>query len=106
MEDNEKVFSVTYEIVCIPDITLIKNRIGSTGGLGGLLELHNSFLRIWNKKCLMSNASLHLFYEYIPSEDDRSEEIYGVLSISQYISIVLIVIGGIGCRNFLINRVN
>lgn len=75
MEDNEKVFSVTYEIVCIPDITLIKNRIGSTGGLGGLLELHNSFLRIWNKKCLMSNASLHLFYEYIPSEDDRSEEI-------------------------------
>lgn len=23
----------------------------------------------------MSNASLHLFYEYIPSEDDRSEEI-------------------------------
>lgn len=75
MEDNEKIFSVTYEIVCIPDITLIKNRIGSTGGLGGLLELHNSFLRIWNKKCLMSNASLHLFYEYIPSEDDRSEEI-------------------------------
>lgn len=75
MEDNEKVFSVTYEIVCIPDITLIKNRIGSTGGLGGLLELHNSFLRIWNKKCLMSNASLHLLYEYIPSEDDRSEEI-------------------------------
>ena len=75
MEDNEKVFSVTYEIVCIPDITLIKNRIGSTGGLGGLLELHNSFLRIWNKKCLMSNAPLHLFYEYIPSEDDRSEEI-------------------------------
>lgn len=75
MEDNEKVFSVTYEIVCIPDITLIKNRIGSTGGLGGLLELHNSFLRIWNKKCLMSNVSLHLFYEYIPSEDDRSEEI-------------------------------
>lgn len=75
MEDNEKVFSVTYEIVCIPDMTLIKNRIGSTGGLGGLLELHNSFLRIWNKKCLMSNASLHLFYEYIPSEDDRSEEI-------------------------------
>lgn len=75
MEDNEKIFSVTYEIVCIPDITLIKNRIGSTGGLGGLLELHNSFLRIWNKKCLMSNASLHLFYEYIPLEDDRSEEI-------------------------------
>lgn len=75
MEDNEKIFSVTYEIVCIPDITLIKNRIGSTGGLGGLLELHNSFLRIWNKKCLMSNASLHLLYEYIPSEDDRSEEI-------------------------------
>lgn len=75
MEDNEKIFSVTYEIVCIPDITLIKNRIGSTGGLGGLLELHNSFLRIWNKKCLMSNASLHLFYEYIPSEEDRSEEI-------------------------------
>ncbi len=69
MEDNEKVFSVTYEIVCIPDITLIKNRIGSTGGLGGLLELHNSFLRIWNKKCLMSNASLHLFYEYIPWKD-------------------------------------
>lgn len=59
----------------------------------------------------------HLLYLYFISygiirfciefyRGDEYRGIYGVLSISQYISIVLIVIGGIGCRNFLINRVN
>lgn len=59
--------SVIYEITCIPDVTLTKNRIGSTGGLNGIIALHNSFLRIWNRKGLISDISLHLYYEYIPS---------------------------------------
>lgn len=67
--------SVIYEITCIPDVTLTKNRIGSTGGLNGIIALHNSFLRIWNRKGLISDISLHLFYEYIPSINQNNGHI-------------------------------
>lgn len=67
--------------------------------------------------CFLKNMfKEHLLYLYFISygivrfciefyRGDEYRGIYGVLSISQYISIVLIVIGGIGYRNFLINRV-
>lgn len=61
---------ITYKIICIPDITLTKNRIGANSGLNGIMKLHNSFLRIWNRKGLISSTSLHLLYEYVPSSEE------------------------------------
>lgn len=53
-----------YTIREIPDLTLGKYDFLSENGVDGVLELHNSFLRQWHEKSILSGVSLHLLYAY------------------------------------------
>lgn len=71
---------VIYKIENIPDVTLNRNRMGANAGVNGLMDLHNSFLRIWNRKGIISDISLHLLYEYVPSNEKGTINTYIMLS--------------------------
>ena len=53
-----------YLIEEIPDLTLNKYASLDGSGVDGVLKRHLAFLRQWNRKGLLSDTSIHLFYYY------------------------------------------
>lgn len=57
------------KITEVPDLTLTKYNSGGVKGIDSILEYHQIFLRQWHRKGVLSNASIHLFYEYVPEQE-------------------------------------
>lgn len=62
---------MTYEkywllikILEVPDLTLTKYNSAGMKGIDSMLEFHREFLRQWSRKGILSDISLHLFYNY------------------------------------------
>lgn len=55
-----------FQISKLPDLSLNKYKTGNLNGVEGLIELHNTFLRQWNRKGISTGISMHLFYVYKP----------------------------------------
>lgn len=61
-----------YKIENIPDLSLNKYSSLDGNGVDGVLEKHLAFLRQWNRKGILSNVSIHLFYFYDGQNKDGS----------------------------------
>lgn len=61
-----------YRLNKLPDLTLSRYASLEDSGVGGVLEKHIAFLRLLNRKGIVSAVSFHLFYLYIvPAERER-----------------------------------
>lgn len=69
-----------FRIKRIPDLTLNKYNLGNVNGIDGIMEMHNAFLRQWNRKGMMSETSIHLFYIYDPQKEwgDKLDVMIGI----------------------------
>lgn len=64
-----------YKLSGLPDLCLNKYASLDGNGVDGVLEKHLAFLRQWNRKGVLSDVSIHLFYYF----DGRDESgCYGV----------------------------
>lgn len=55
---------ICYLIEEVPDLTLNKYASLEGNGVDGVMKRHLAFLRQWNRKGLLSETSIHLFYYY------------------------------------------
>ena len=68
----------------IPDLTLLKYSSLEDSGVSGVLEKHISFLRLLNRKGIVSGVSFHLYYLYLaPQKSDiignRLEIVFSIM---------------------------
>lgn len=59
--------ALTFELKSIPDLSLVKYSTLGARGVGGVLDAHLAFLRLFAHR---PNTSLHLFYVYDPTRPD------------------------------------
>ncbi|MCL2671877.1 MAG: DUF87 domain-containing protein [Clostridiales bacterium] len=64
-----KIQELWYKIETLPDLGLNKYASLDGSGVDGVLEKHIAFLRQWNRKGVLTDVSLHLFYLYISPEN-------------------------------------
>ncbi|MGN0179688.1 MAG: ATP-binding protein [Monoglobaceae bacterium] len=64
---------VWYRVKNIPDLTLNKYASLEDTGVEGVLRKHIAFLRQLNRKGIISDLSVHLFYLYISSKDAKHD---------------------------------
>lgn len=72
MENNSQIW---FRISKLPDLTLMKYASLEGNGIGGVLEKHLAFLRLLNRKGIISNISFHLFYIYISNKDFEGDKL-------------------------------
>ena len=72
MENNSQIW---FRISKLPDLTLMKCASLEGNGIGDILEKHLSFLRLLNRKGIISNISFHLFYIYISNKDFEGDKL-------------------------------
>lgn len=72
MENNSQIW---FRISKLPDLTLMKYASLEGNGIGDILEKHLSFLRLLNRKGIISNISFHLFYIYISNKDFEGDKL-------------------------------
>lgn len=53
-----------YKLSVLPDLSLNKYASLDGNGVDGVLEKHLAFLRQWNRKGVLSDVSIHLFYYF------------------------------------------
>ena len=58
-----------YKLSVLPDLCLNKYASLDGNGVDGVLEKHLAFLRQWNRKGVLSDVSIHLFY-YFEGRDE------------------------------------
>lgn len=63
-----------FRLINIPDLTLIKYSSLEESGVSGVLEKHIAFLRLLNRKGIVSNMSFHLFYMYIKADNGDMDQ--------------------------------
>lgn len=68
MDNNMQIW---FRIDKIPDLTLLKYASLEGNGVGDVLEKHIAFLRLLNRKGIISNVSFHLYYMFF---SDKSNE--------------------------------
>ena len=66
--------ALTFELKSIPDLSLVKYSTLGARGVGGVLDAHLAFLRLFAHR---PNTSLHLFYVYDPPRDRTAERNVG-----------------------------
>lgn len=62
-----------YKLKELPDLTLNKYASLEGRGVDGVLEKHIAFLRLLNRKGIVSDISFHLFYFYYVPEDKAKD---------------------------------
>jgi len=62
-----------YKLKELPDLTLNKYASLEGRGVDGVLEKHIAFLRLLNRKGIVSDVSFHLFYLYYVPEDKAKD---------------------------------
>ena len=67
MSNNEYI-NLFFRVTKIPDLSLNKYCSGENNGVSGMLDKHIAFLRQWNRKCILSGVSVHLYYVYSPTK--------------------------------------
>lgn len=68
-----------FNLHLIPDLTLNKYAVLGENGVNGVLDRHNSFLRLWHHITLLLNASMHLYITYDPSLPNGNKFKIGIL---------------------------
>lgn len=64
-----------FRVSKIPDLTLMKYASLEGNGVGDVLEKHLAFLRLLNRKGIVSDISFHLYYIYISKEELEGDKL-------------------------------
>ena len=65
---GEKMYSLTYTLKNVPDLTLAKYQSLGENGIEGVLERHATFLRQWQGLSKTLNINIQLVYIYNPDK--------------------------------------